>query len=66
MYVIIKNNSVFEFGVESISKWVVKYPSNDEMRIVNRFKNRHADNVKQIIYTQTKYLTLKHIIYYKI
>lgn len=48
-YVIIKNNKVCEFGVESISNWVVKYPSNDEIRIVNTFKNRLTNNVKQII-----------------
>tara|TARA_B100000886_G_C20385572_1_gene475857 strand:+ start:119 stop:895 length:777 start_codon:yes stop_codon:yes gene_type:complete len=48
-YVIIKDNMVYEFGVESISKWVVNYPSKDEVRIVNTFKNRLSRRVKQII-----------------
>tara|TARA_B100000900_G_C20558912_1_gene708011 strand:- start:502 stop:1278 length:777 start_codon:yes stop_codon:yes gene_type:complete len=49
-YVIIKNNKVCEFGVESISKWIVNYPSNDEIRIVNTFKNRISNKVKQIMF----------------
>ena len=48
-YVIIKNNKVSEFGVQSISRWLVKFPSNDEIRIVNTFKNRIRNRVKQII-----------------
>ena len=47
-YVIIKNNEVCEFGVEPISKWVIKYPSRDEIRIINTFKNRLGERVKQI------------------
>lgn len=47
-YVIIKNNEVCEFGVESVSKWVIKYPSRDEIRIINTFKNRLGERVKQI------------------
>ena len=47
-YVIIKDNKVYEFGVESISKWVVNYPSRDEVRIVNTFKNKLSKRVKQI------------------
>tara|TARA_Y100000385_G_scaffold219692_1_gene229187 strand:- start:326 stop:1102 length:777 start_codon:yes stop_codon:yes gene_type:complete len=48
-YVIFKNNKVCEFGVESISQWVVNYPSNDEIRIVNTLKNRLGNKVKQIM-----------------
>ena len=50
---IIKNNKVCEYGVESISKWIVDYPSNDEIRIVNTFKNKSGNKVIQIMLTTT-------------
>ena len=52
-YVVIKNNKVCQYGVESISEWIVDYPSNDEIRIVNTFKNKSGNKVKQIMLTTT-------------
>ncbi len=45
-YVIIRLNKVVEFGVKSISQWTVNFPSNDELRIVNTFKNKSEKKVK--------------------
>ena len=39
-------NKVVEFGVKSISQWRVNYPSNDELRIINSFKNKSKKRVK--------------------
>ena len=45
-FVIIRLNKVVEFGVESISQWTINFPSNDELRIVNSFKNKSEEKVK--------------------
>ena len=45
-YAIIRMNKVVEFGVKSISQWRVNYPSNDELRIINSFKNKSKKRVK--------------------
>ena len=43
-YVVIRNNKVCEFGVLNNSQWQVDFPSNDELRIVNTFKNKAIIN----------------------
>jgi DNA polymerase-3 subunit epsilon len=47
-FVIIKNNQVCEFGVNNISHWKVSFPSNDELRIVNTFKNKTLNNSSKL------------------
>lgn len=43
-YVNIKNNKVVRFGVKGKSAYSIDFPSNDEIRIVNMYKNRFPNN----------------------
>ena len=54
-FVVIRNNKVCEFGVTNTSRWIVNFPSNDELRIVNTYKNRHSESSDQL---KIKYLNL--------
>ena len=49
-FVIVRLNKFAEFGVESISQWTINFPSNDELRIVNSFKNKNEEKVKIKVY----------------
>ena len=44
--VYIKNNNVVRFGVKGKSTYSIDFPSNDEIRIVNVYKNRFSTNLK--------------------
>ena len=39
-FIVIKNNKVCEYGVKNCSHWKVQFQSNDELRIVNTYKNK--------------------------
>ena len=43
-YVNIENNKVVKFGVKGKSAYSIDFPSNDEIRIVNMYKNRFSKN----------------------
>ena len=47
-FVIIRNNKVCEFGIKGASQWTVNFPSNDELRIVNSYKNKALNESKKI------------------
>ena len=43
-YVKIENNKVVKFGVKDKSTYSIDFPSNDEIRIVNMYKNKFSKN----------------------
>ena len=45
-YVNIENNKVVKFGVKGKSAYSIDFPSSDEIRIVNMYKNRFSKNFK--------------------
>ena len=46
-YVTIENNKVSNFGVNGKTHYKIEYFSNDELRIVNTFKNKFSNYCKQ-------------------